>query len=51
MINSTIISSKVCLVRNFKGIPFPNKLIDFESAKSISKAVFEILGEDYEFRS
>ena len=51
MINSIVISSCVKFARNFKNIPFPNKLCDFESASSISKAVFEILGEDYEFRS
>ena len=51
MINSIVISSCVKFARNFKNIPFPNKLCDFESATSISKAVFEILGEDFEFRS
>ena len=51
MINPIVVSSCVKFARNFKNIPFPNKLCDFESASSISKAVFEILGEDYEFRS
>ena len=51
MINSIVISSRVRLARNISNLPFPNKLCDFESASSISKAIFEILGEDYEFRS
>ncbi len=50
MINSIVISSRVRLARNILGLPFPNKLCDFESASSVSKAIFEILGEDYEFR-
>ncbi len=50
MINSIVISSRVRLARNLYDLPFPNKLCDFESAHNISKAIFEILGEDYEFR-
>lgn len=50
MIDGVVISSRVRLARNFHDLPFPNKLCDFESATSVSKAIFEILGEDYEFR-
>lgn len=50
MINSIVISSRVRLARNFKDLPFPNKLSDLESANSVSRAIFEILGEDYEYR-
>ena len=50
MINSIVISSRVRLARNLYDLPFPNKLCDFESALNVSKAVFEILGEDYEYR-
>mgnify|MGYP003304960690 FL=1 len=50
MVNSIVISSRVRLARNFCELPFPNKLCDFESATSVAKAVFEILGEDFEYR-
>ena len=50
MINPIVISSRIRLARNFHDLPFPNKLSDFESATSVSKAIFAILGDDYEFR-
>lgn len=50
MISNIVISSRVRLARNIEGMPFPNKLCDFESASSISKAIYEILGEEFEFR-
>ena len=49
-LSSIVISSRVRLARNFEGIPFPIRLTDNELAMSISKAVFEVFGEDYEFR-
>ena len=50
MLNLIAISSKVKFARNISGIPFPNKLSDFESASGVSKALFDILGEDYNYR-
>ena len=50
MVDSIVISSRVRLARNIYDLPFPNKLCDFESAMGVSKAIFEILGEDYEYR-
>ena len=50
MINPIVISSRIRLARNFHDLPFPNKLSDFESATSVSKAIFAILGDYYEFR-
>lgn len=50
MLDSIVISSRVRLARNILDLPFPNKLCDFESATGVSKAVFAVLGEDYEYR-
>ncbi len=50
MLSSIVISSRIRLARNLYDLPFPNKLCDFESASNVSKAIFEILGEDYEYR-
>ncbi len=50
MLNSIAISSRIRLARNISGLPFPNKLSDIESSSGVSKAIFDILGEDYSFR-
>ena len=50
MIEPVVISSRIRLARNFHDLPFPNKLSDLESATSVSKAIFAILGDDFEFR-
>ena len=50
MLDPIVISSRIRLARNFHDLPFPNKLSDLESATSVSKAIFAILGDDFEFR-
>ena len=50
MIEPVVMSVRIRLARNFHDLPFPNKLSDLESATSVSKAIFAILGDDYEFR-
>ena len=49
-ISPIVISSRVRYARNLAGIPFPSRLTDPELALSISKAIFEIFGEEFEFR-
>lgn len=49
-ISPIVISSRIRLARNFDGLPFPVRLTDEDQAVGITKAIFEIYGEDYEFR-
>ena len=46
---SCVVSCGVYLSRNISGLPFPNRLSDFESAKSIAKGIYEIFGDEFEY--
>lgn len=50
MKNNIIISSRIRLARNLKGLPFPSRLSDDDVAESITKAIYEVFGEDFSFR-
>lgn len=48
---SIVISSKIRLARNIQDLPFPNKLSDFENAKGVAKAIYEIFGDEFTYTS
>ena len=49
--NDIVVSSRIRLARNIKNINFPNRLIDYDEALSITKGMYEILNNigDFEF--
>lgn len=49
MMESYIVSCSVSFSRNICDLPFPNRLSDFESAKSIAKGIYEIFGDEFEY--
>ena len=51
MMEGCVISSEVSFSRNIVDLPFPNKLSDFEDAKSVAKAIYEIFGDEFEYIS
>lgn len=51
LFENIVLSSRVRLARNVKGINFPNKLSDYDEALSITKGIYEVLSNygDFEF--